>query len=919
MAFELVYTSVPRGIRPGSSGFCTAAYTNGLAANLIMQLEGMSAYKAYFPHYDANASLNPVAFSHFIFRNSGGRHHILSRVSFYGLDYTKRSNKLAHHIVLSTAEAASVPGGPACVFRQKGLFRTEWQGEPELFQKQLIVSPQDPPLRTADTWKQYTGDAGWAGALADAFLKNPAKPAFVIFDPVQHQNILALVEEALMLLPPERRWQVAFNTYVTTMPAGLQCHWRFCVPDSDPLREARRVPGTLIIDLTRPADAAPDSGFAQIARTGVRPEPVKASVPRTPPPQPAAPPSQPPRQGAPFVPPPIVRRAPDLPPPPPIPKKTRNRSLLWGGVALGGILTVFIGLGVLLYTTGTQDSEPPEIEEQEPRRKQDGAAGSPARGNERPAASKPQENTASKPQEYADLKPLKKAMEKLSGHIAAAKGLSSKKEPEAEKKSLVAARRQLEAEMKKLQPPANYGNAREIQDLLAKAEKYRQEAEEAVRSIDNRLKAAAAAKKMERTVKENRRYFWLEAKNLPTKAGKEWTSPEPLLAEGQSVKNVDIDCDLSGLGSMWTPETTFENGVLTIKASKMDTVTGGEQTMTCLKCRIERADGGKLRFKVEKNENKSVKWKGLTFSDGEKLSFSFVPGKSLFRPDETPVTITGKKGSTLEVGYDLKADKDGLGSRAKRIRFLDAKGKEIVDMTVNDKGKGMLDGECFDEQSLKEAFEKAFNGAQESLKVYSVDDKLKTLKPGREVWEKLIGSDHGYEGMKIKDIKSILKKLKMTELLGIIKEVRSDTYTTSSAVEKPGKDDPYKAKKMEFETKFKDQYKDLKNKVNGYLQADNTKAWIEMSEKGCSGFPYGEIRKMLNAMSNIAQNDEALNDLLRKFEPLEKKHKPKEKYVFVKGAESLAKRLKEKGVRAQVLGGKDGKTLLKEIKEVKVE
>ena len=71
MAFELVYTSAPKGIRIGSSGFCVVACTNGLSANLVSQMEGLSAYKPYFPHYDASAALNPVAYSHYIYTSSG--------------------------------------------------------------------------------------------------------------------------------------------------------------------------------------------------------------------------------------------------------------------------------------------------------------------------------------------------------------------------------------------------------------------------------------------------------------------------------------------------------------------------------------------------------------------------------------------------------------------------------------------------------------------------------------------------------------------------------------------------------------------------------------------------------------------------------------------------------------------------------
>ena len=286
MAFELVYTSVPRGIRSGSSGFCTVAYTNGLAANLIVQLESMSAYKTYFPHYDANAAFNPVAYSHFIYQHSGREHHILSRICFYGQDYTRRSNKLASHIVMSTAEISSVPGGPADVFLLDGVVRSEWQGEPELFEKQLQISAPEQPSRPAERWRDYCGDAGWAGVLAESFLKSPDKPVFIIFDPLKHTDMLGLMREALMLLPTEDRWKVTFNTYFTMMPAGLHCNWRCCVPNSDSLKEARRSPGILVIDLTRPMAEAAESKWVQAARTGIMPEQPKpaANLPPVPPP-----------------------------------------------------------------------------------------------------------------------------------------------------------------------------------------------------------------------------------------------------------------------------------------------------------------------------------------------------------------------------------------------------------------------------------------------------------------------------------------------------------------------------------------------------------------------------------------------------------------------------------------------------------
>ena len=221
MAYELIYTSVPRGIKSGSSGFCTVAYTQGLAANIALKLEGMSAYKPYFPHYDSHAADNPVSFCHYSTVVSGETLHFLSRVCFYGLDYTKRSNKLAHHYVLRTNETASIPAGPAAVCEQN-IFVTEWNQQPQLFRQQRELPHPAVQRKKASLWEKFTGDAGWAGALAQHYLDNSGnKSAYIVFDPLQHTDLLRLVSEALMLLPENKRWDVCFNTYFMSLPAGM--------------------------------------------------------------------------------------------------------------------------------------------------------------------------------------------------------------------------------------------------------------------------------------------------------------------------------------------------------------------------------------------------------------------------------------------------------------------------------------------------------------------------------------------------------------------------------------------------------------------------------------------------------------------------------------------------------------------------
>lgn len=280
MAFELVYTSAPRGIKPGSSGFCTVAYTNGLAANTAVQLEALSAYKAYFPPYDDHASQNPVAYSHYRVISSGEELHILSRICFNGLDYTKRSNKLAHHLVLRQHDLAQAPAGPAALFQQPGLFYCEWAREPLLFPRQKDIAATDAGIGPAATWEAYTGDAGWAGTLVERYMQTPDRPVYIIFDPLQHHDVLKLLAEAMLLLPPADRWELTFNTYFTSLPAGIGCAWRFCVPNADALREARRSPGTLIIDLTQKMPAAPDGKWQNLARSAIAPpDPEAAALP----------------------------------------------------------------------------------------------------------------------------------------------------------------------------------------------------------------------------------------------------------------------------------------------------------------------------------------------------------------------------------------------------------------------------------------------------------------------------------------------------------------------------------------------------------------------------------------------------------------------------------------------------------------
>jgi hypothetical protein len=265
MAKELIYTSAERGLRPGTRGFCTVAYTRGMRPQTVQILEGLSAYKNLYAVHDSRISLSPVAVSYYRLALMGRSIDVLSRVAPTQPDHTGRSNKMAHHVVLGSKE--HVPGGPAALAGHADFFVDSWSGDPRHIEEPKVI-PEDcgPTDMHAARWEELTGDAGWAGVLAHSVLGRTTSPAFLIFEP--GMDILPLIREALALLPPSKRWQVTFNTYFTSLPAQATCLWRCCVPDSEALREARRNPRALTIDLTQPLASPKENSLVTCAREG---------------------------------------------------------------------------------------------------------------------------------------------------------------------------------------------------------------------------------------------------------------------------------------------------------------------------------------------------------------------------------------------------------------------------------------------------------------------------------------------------------------------------------------------------------------------------------------------------------------------------------------------------------------------------
>jgi hypothetical protein len=253
-----------------------------MAKTFVEQLESLSSYEHVYSPHTPEAKANPVNFQHLVLPIGGRQYHVLSRVGDAGLDYTQRTNKIAHHIALDATEL--VPGGPAWVLAQSDFMRETFAGEPSIIPAGRKLPAGNPTAAVCKHWQQVTGDAGWAGALAETALSVPTRHAVIVFR--AGMKLLPLLAEALNLLPPTQRWRVSFSTYYSKLPPGVDCSWRCVLAGSAEATASLRLPGALVINLCEPMPAAKGGALVAAARSGQRPaahnleveEPVGSTV-----------------------------------------------------------------------------------------------------------------------------------------------------------------------------------------------------------------------------------------------------------------------------------------------------------------------------------------------------------------------------------------------------------------------------------------------------------------------------------------------------------------------------------------------------------------------------------------------------------------------------------------------------------------
>ena len=205
--YQLIYTSAPRLLEAGKTGFGTVARSRELPQPLVAYLERISSY---------DRSENIGSFLYYGVYTMGGLvYHIFSRIADCGVDYTKRTNHIAHHWVMTDDEAgqsahsANTPAGILLALQQSWL--PSWQKLSQWFVGDIQVELHYP--ETGRTWETMTGQQDNQRWLNESDIQqgiNLLLPATC-----NETDTLCLLHEAF-LNRADHGWGIGFTTAATS-------------------------------------------------------------------------------------------------------------------------------------------------------------------------------------------------------------------------------------------------------------------------------------------------------------------------------------------------------------------------------------------------------------------------------------------------------------------------------------------------------------------------------------------------------------------------------------------------------------------------------------------------------------------------------------------------------------------------------
>lgn len=242
MAWQLIYTSAPRLIEAGRTGFGTVARHRAVSGMLAATVERFSQF-ARLPGHDPRR----VVHAHRILTVGPSTYHVLSCLQDAGSDYTGRTNHIAHHLIAEPREIRALSAAgltPADVLLSMA-WRTSWNEGPRYLDPSEEVNLSSFTPAASHAWASVTGNPASAGILCS----REAQRGCYLITP-SGINVLELFRESL-LVEPAHAWQTRFTTCLEPNDDLADFRWIALAPSS-PMRGQVETTNRLVLDLTRP-------------------------------------------------------------------------------------------------------------------------------------------------------------------------------------------------------------------------------------------------------------------------------------------------------------------------------------------------------------------------------------------------------------------------------------------------------------------------------------------------------------------------------------------------------------------------------------------------------------------------------------------------------------------------------------------
>jgi len=279
MARQLIFTSSPQGLEPGRSGYCTVARHKDIRSRLVRELERLSVY-------DFNQQGEGPKAQVALYRKlalGSEEFFVVTRIRDAGLDYTNRTNYLAHHLILDSFEIATVPS-PAEILSNWSGWLSQWDGPPRYFDEGEEVDLSNckmPGLIPANGWLAASNDPGNAAILVSPAMK---KPVVLEVHPGQEESLLKLFAESSALLKLSLdAWDYSFTTFLQENDDARGFSW--IGARGQPAAERVKQSASNYLDLREFASSMVndpiDDDLAHVARKGPKAKATGAKSPKT--------------------------------------------------------------------------------------------------------------------------------------------------------------------------------------------------------------------------------------------------------------------------------------------------------------------------------------------------------------------------------------------------------------------------------------------------------------------------------------------------------------------------------------------------------------------------------------------------------------------------------------------------------------